>query len=467
MLSLHCHTRSVQLSSLESSNGLTPLLFLTGTRSFGRLRRQRGKGFVKFVAFLIIFGCASVAWAQQVPTGPGTTTNIVTLASSLLEHDFFNVFAYANGVYDSQTYSGSSNLHNFGEEVGGGVTAFHVFHNGQLSLNYSGGYRNYSGSFGSGTNQNLAFGIAKQLSKRWTIRLSQGGGIYLYGGTYFSTQPVGTNTIATNPFSPETRFLNSDLSLTYQQTRRLSFTFTGDFFLYRYNYPGAIGTTALSGAASGGYRITRRTSVGAGYSHSYYHYQRNAGTVLADSVFLTLSHEFANRWNANISAGATRTSGSGTVEFPVVFLNNGQLQSGYVLGHYNQTAIFPSYSGSLSRSLRRSTFSLSGGQGINAGNGYLLASKSEYVSGFYSYSWLGSSLGLGGSYSTFSSVSNTVSNRFDTASFLASYSKVLMRYFGVSAAYSFIYYPSYKGASDNRISAGIFFTSRSIPTTLF
>lgn len=423
---------------------------------------------MKCFAFILISAFANVAFAQETPPADSSTrTTPWTLASGLLEHDFVNFYAFANGVYDNQGLT-QSNLTSWGEEFGGGVTAAHAFRNGMLSLSYRGSYRNYSNPlFGSGTDQNLSFGVSKQLTRRWGVSFYQAAGIYLYGGTYFSVVPVGSDFVQTNPFSPETRFLNSGVSLSYQQTRRLSFSFSGDFFLNRYNYAGAIGTTGTSASASAQYRITRRTSVGAGYTHSYYSYQHNSGTLQADNVFGTLSHQFASRWYASVSAGFIRTNNVGTIPFPVTFISNGQVVTGYVIGHYDETTIFPSFQGTLTRSLRRTQLSVTAGQGINPGNGFFLASRSEYVSGFYSYGLRGSNLGFGGTYSRFSSVSNAVSSAFNTASFSASYSKVLARYLGTNVNYNFIYYPQFGGRSDNRFSFGIFFTSKSIPITLF
>ncbi len=204
---------------------------------------------MKSFTLLLIFAFAGVALAQDAPADPQTHTSPLTLASGLLEHDFVNFYVFGNGIYDTQTLAGSTNVSSWGEEVGGGVSASHIFRDGSLSLSYRGAYRNYSNSiFGSGTDQSLSFGISKQVTRRWGISFYQAAGIYLYGGTYFSVEPVESNLVSTNPFSPETRFLNSALSVTYQQTRRLSYSFSGDFFLNRYNYAGAIGTTGTSGS---------------------------------------------------------------------------------------------------------------------------------------------------------------------------------------------------------------------------
>ncbi len=196
-------------------------------------------------------------------------------------------------------------------------------------------------------------------------------------------------------------------------------------------------------------------------------YQHSAGTLQADSYFLTLSHQFASRWNASISAGATRTNSVGTILLPVTYITNGQLVTGYLTGHYNVTTTFPSFSGSLTHNFHRTQLAVNAGQGITGGNGFFISSRNLFVNGFYSYSLRGSSWGFGGTYTRYSRIANSVSTAFTTVSFVASYSKVLTRYFGTNVNYNLIKYPQFGGLSDNRITFGVFFSSKSVPITLF
>lgn len=423
------------------------------------------KGFRLGLLSLFVGG----AFAQSTtPPDPQASTNPLTLASGLLEHNFVNFYAYANGVYDTQSLPGSQSLDSWGEEFGGGITAAHQLQNGSLSLDYRGDYRNYQSSdYGSGTDQNLNFGINKQLSKRWTLSFYQAAGIFLYGGTYLSVQPVGSNAVSTNPFSPETKFLSSSLTMNYQYTRRLSFSISGNFFLNRYNYAGAIGTTGFIGTLSTSYRLTRHTSFGAGYSHNYYGYQQGAGNAQADNVYLFVSHQFRSNWNASLNAGVTRSNSAGTITIPVSFLADGQIISGYEVGHYNQTTIFPSFQGTLTHSLRHTQVSLTAGQGISSGNGFFLASRSDFANGFFSYTMRHSSLGIGGAYYRYGSVANTVTAGYTSASLIASYSINLARHFGTSLGYTLVYYPDFGGRSENRFTFGVFFSSKNVPLTLF
>lgn len=417
--------------------------------------------------------------AQVPPTGSpsdqGPSTNpVTTLASEFLEHDFFNVFLFANAVYDSIPATIGSegvNQGGWGFDGGGGVDAFKQFRDGFVSLGYRGDYRDYSSRFfPSGTDQNLSFAYAKRLGPRWSFNANVNGGIFLYGGTYFGAVPSEVNYVQTNPFSSESKFLSTGVSLAYRQTRRLSYIFTGQGYLNRYNIPGSIGSTGVTGAASVLYRLTARTNVGATYSHSYFTYQRSAGEADADTVVGTVSHTFTRHWFASVSGGATRTDSHGTISVPVLIVNGNNLLPGYEIGHYNRTATFPSVVGSVTRQLRRTSLSLSGGQNIAAGNGVFLSSKDLFLFGYYSYSVRRWNLSFGGGVTRLSSVANAVSYSYTSSSFTASYAYNVARHLGTNVRYEFIKYGtigSVGSVTDNRILFGVYFSSKTVPLTLF
>ncbi len=428
----------------------------------------------------LLGGCAA---AQQ----PGTTAPVaapgpnplVTLASEFFEHDFVNFYAYGDGVLDTNnpvvTNTGQvKNSLGTGFDLGGGVSLSHTIRNGQISLSYQGAWRDYqSNYFASGTTQNLSIGFSKRVSRHLSMYMSIGGGIALYGGTFINSAGGNTLTpVITNPLSPETRYVGANLGLTYQQTRRLSYSLFGGYFLSRYNTPGSIGSTGVSGGASANYRLTARDTLSVSYTHSYFTFQRNAGTDYADQVGLGYSREFNNHWSVSLFGGGARSVASGTLALPVTLvLPNGQGIGGYELGSYRQTVFVPSFSGSVSHSFRRSALGLSAGEGIaGSGNGYFIASRSLSVTGFFSYSWHGQNISMAGTSYRLTSIANTVSSAYVGNTFSASYGRSLVRYVGMFLRYDFLHYGALaplSGVTDNRISFGLSFSSRSVPLTLF
>ncbi|MGH9619792.1 MAG: hypothetical protein ACRD45_08810 [Bryobacteraceae bacterium] len=400
--------------------------------------------------------------------------NPFTLASGILQHNFFNVFAYGNGAYDtnSQILANGKTTGSFGYALGGGIQLSHVWKTATLGLSYSGAYQHYNSSFfASGPTQNLVLGYTKQFSKRWALSLSEAAGIYLYGESYYSTQATNTNPVVTNPFSSQTRFASSSISLTYRQTRRLSYVFSGFYSLYRYNGPRGIGANDVGASIGADYQLTGRTTVGGRYSYSYFRYQRHAGSDHLNGIYGTITHAFSRRWTASASVGLVRSNASGIITVPITIITGtGQTLSGYEVGAYHNSQFIPSLTGTISHLYRRSQFSISGGQGVSSGNGVFLASRNRYIGGVYSYNLRNSVFSVGASYNRLSSISNTINYGYSSENLTASYGHNLFRYVAANLRYDFIEYGglgAFGARHDNHFTFGLSFSSKSIPLTLY
>lgn len=443
---------------------------------------------MKFFTILILSLSIGSAFAQQqsaelppeTQTREDSTSNPVTLAQPAENPspNYVNLFAFANGVYDSSSpvYQSSQfgnagpNEGAWGLEAGAGATAFHDFNRGSLALSYRGSYRDYQNSiYPSGTDQNLSLLLSKALTRRWSFTYSQAAGIFLNGGSYYSLQPSQSSSLELNPYTQTTKFLSSSSTFAYQQTLRLSYEVGGDFYFTRYGGAGPFGTTGGSGSLSVLYRLTKRTTAAGTYSHSYYTYQANAGSSNADNVYLTLSHDFSARWHGGLSAGLSRVDSSGTIQTPALFLLGQQLLTVYVPGSYRQISTFPYFQATVSRAWRQSLFTVNGGQNVNSGNGIFLTSRNQYLNGFYSYGLRQWNIGFGGNYSRLQSLASAASPyRSGTLSGSLGYS--LNRYLGLNLRYYYTDYGSLgsiAGRVDRRVSFGFVFNSKNVPVTLF
>ncbi|MGH9609260.1 MAG: hypothetical protein ACRD34_06240, partial [Bryobacteraceae bacterium] len=359
-----------------------------------------------------------------------------------------------------------------GYALGGGIQLSHVWKTATLGLSYSGAYQHYNSSFfASGPTQNLVLGYTKQFSKRWALSLSEAAGIYLYGESYYSTQATNTNPVVTNPFSSQTRFASSSISLTYRQTRRLSYVFSGFYSLYRYNGPRGIGANDVGASIGADYQLTGRTTVGGRYSYSYFRYQRHAGSDHLNGIYGTITHAFSRRWTASASVGLVRSNASGIITVPITIITGtGQTLSGYEVGAYHNSQFIPSLTGTISHLYRRSQFSISGGQGVSSGNGVFLASRNRYIGGVYSYNLRNSVFSVGASYNRLSSISNTINYGYSSENLTASYGHNLFRYVAANLRYDFIEYGglgAFGARHDNHFTFGLSFSSKSIPLTLY
>ncbi len=410
--------------------------------------------------------------------GNSSSLNPITLASEFFDRgNFVNYYAFANAVYDTYSptlNSSGQNVNNggFGYVIGGGVSASHIWSKSSLSLSYSGNFSQYTSSFfSSGTNQNLGLSFSRQISRRWSFNTGVYAGNVLYGTGYLGAQTSTDGNIQLNPFSPNTRYLSGSVGVSYQQSRRLSYFAYGGIYLQRFSYAGAVGTTGGSGGGGVSYRITARTSAFGSYSHSYFAYQLGAGNTYVDGVSFGISHAFHNRWFASAYGGVTHTNVSGLLNIPIgrIFTPTGTVDV-FARVPYTATAVLPSFGGSLSRSVRRGQFSISGGQSIVSGNGYYLASRTQYLGGGYSRSYQRSNISFGGYWSRLNSIANSLSYAYNTSGFSGNYSRVVLPHVSVFGRYDFVRYgaiSSYGGISDNRFSFGVAFSSKSIPLTLY
>ena len=440
--------------------------------------KQSWKILIRSVGLFAV--AAATVVAQETSTGPADADDglrgiPVTLAGQFFDHDFVNYTLFANAVYDTnlvtlqgnQTTSGGG----VGFSVGGGVTASHQTRTSVLSLSYRGDYRHYgSGGYGSGTNQNLALNYSQRLTRRWTMSTNVAAGILFYGGGFYSVAPSPASTVVTNPFSPETRFASAGINFSYQQTRRLSYVFGGQFFWNSYNYGGAINSVGGSGIGSVVYQLTGKTSIAGSYSHTYYRYGQSSGHSTLDGGSFTVNHEFPAHWQAALTVGMTRSHAIGIISIPVSIIIGGQPVTGYITGPYDQVSFVPSFQGSVTHYRRRSAFSVSAGQGIQPGNGVYLTSRSQFLNGTYSYSMRRSNISFGGGYFRLSSIANTVSQAYSTGNLSGSYSYVLRRHLSADFRYDLISYGglgSYGGFVGHRLTFGLSYSSQSIPMTLF
>ncbi len=431
---------------------------------------------VKFAVLIALLLPAGCLFGQESQV-PGNTAPPMLQRPYEAARDFFNVYAFANATYDTNGYylnNGANSGASAGVSAGGGASGYHQWSTGLLELNYRGDYRSYlSSSAPSGNEQNLSLLFKKEFNKRWTFFTSLSAGILNNGGTPYSSSPSPTNPsaiIQTNPFSYETRYADVDLGFTYQKSVRLSYQVTGSYVLTRYNGYSGYGSNDITGALSANYSLTRKTIVSGTYSHSNFVYQRAGGNSNVDNVFVTLSHRLAPNWTVSGSGGITRVASSGVISFPVNVQVGGQILPVLALGHYSQTAILPYYQATLVHSLRHDSLSVSGGQSVTPGNGYLLASRNLGLNGLWVHTLRRSNLSVAGYYARLSSVANTVLEVQSNRGFDVSYAYNLAYHMGVNARYDLIDYSSfgsYGGRADNRFSFGFYVSSKDVPIGLF
>ncbi len=449
------------------------------------LRNLWGSSLVRTL-FLFCALAATLA-AQDSSSDTGNTTEHITAMSQFFDHDFVNIFGFANGVWDSKIPDGLNSTggelyrNGLGWEAGGGFAATRTFKDGSFTISYRGAYHDYQSAFvGTGQDQTLSLAYNKRLNRHWTFNANASAGILGYGNSFYSASSV-TSTTPGNPAGVESRFANVGLSLTYNQTRRLSYVFTGNFLYSGYLTPSSVrsnpladpvSTRGVTGGLSVLYRITARTTIGGTFSHTYYEYSANSGSAQVESGSATYSHQFQDHWQLDLSAGVNHSDASGRALTPVEFSFGGVPILGYCYCPYSRTVNSPAFQGTLTHFFRHYSFSVTGGQTISGGNGLYLTSRDQFANGSMSYSTRRSNYSVGVNYSRLSSVAiAALGSTYTYYGASAAYGVNLVRYVSANARWDLIHYSGETGSFGNiteqRISFGLSISSKSVPLTLF
>ena len=430
---------------------------------------------------------ASAAFAQQTqepapavpaatqelpPEQNGTSNTLTSLSGQFFEHNFINLYAFADALYDSNALTlNGVEQGSWGFKGGGGIDAYHAWRDSIFSIDYQGAYTHYQqGGYQSGANQRLSLIYTRRLSRRWSLSANASGGIFLYGSDAFYPVETGAGVVVNNPFSPENKYLSTGVSLVYQQTRRLSYEVSGTFFLNRYQTTIGYSSTGISGSGSVNYALSAKTTLSGTYSHTYITYQQGAGQSTLDGAYLTLRHLFPRRWTGSLTAGVTRADSSATNFIPVQLISNGQVVTAYAIVPYHRISYVPTFEATATHDYRRSLLSVSAGQRVIPGNGIYLTSRTIFASGIYSRTYRRANFSAVAGYNRLTSISTNIANNYSSANISASYGYTLTRHLAANLRYSYLHYGNFSGVSgvnDNRIQMGISFSSAGVPMTLF
>lgn len=425
---------------------------------------------IRFLGLLLVSASLAVAQtpdqAQATDAGPTILSRSEIVApleaATGKGGDYFNFFAYGDFTYNSYepfaTYVGAaSGLE--GYDAGLGVNLLHYYRTGVLSLDYSGGYRGYPGlNIDPADNiiQNLSLTLNQQLSRHVTFTVNENAG-WNPGGWFPQVVVTPESSLALNLAAIRYESSLTSVGLSYQQTKRLSWQVGGAYSVLIYKPSSNINSSVAQASVGVNYRITRKTTVGASTNYQYFSFLQLHGSSTTNGAYLSLSHQFGPRVEIGVSGGAVRsTYGEASSQ---VGGSNVSAVAGSV------TTYVPFLSGRFSITRRRTSFTLSGGETVSAGNGIFLTSRMIYASGGVSYvagrKW---SFGLGGGYQRIVSIAGGPSEPVNFVNGSVDYK--LARHVGVRASGSYSSYEAIsavQGHSYYNFIVGFFFTSADRP----
>lgn len=381
--------------------------------------------FALFLAATVLFVLPLHAQQQDGYLGPGVLSRGADGIGTRGGGEDLNMkfFARVGGYYESGGLTGALDSNGklvagtpgrTGEDVSLGAYGSHQWRRSVLGLEYTGTYRRTSGNNGlSGTTHSLNLGYSRQISKKWVLdfrqlaasadnatrTLNSSAGVLADAQSNLTLQP--TSLLFDNRYtSAQTSF-----DANYALSSRTIFTMGGDGFISHYQNSNLVGARGYSLRGNVERRISKYTSVGAGYTHTHYDFKKIFGESDIDSLYLSLGHRFDANWVLSVQGGLYRAEVQGLRSVainPLVTALTGIF--GTTTQTYYARTIQPSGNVTLTRNLRHGAVSLTYARTVRPGNGVQLTSRSESAGLTYGYSPIRKlNLSASGGYNSLSS----------------------------------------------------------------
>lgn len=278
----------------------------------------------------------------------------------------------------------------YGLEYGIGIIGSRRWKHSRLSIEYKGRYRDYAKeTLFNGSDQFLNLAYTQLLQPHLTLDLKETIGTTTLANGEFSYLALTNNDLfgipANELFDNRTNYLQSRVTMLWQESQRLSFDFGGDGFLVHRASPLLAGLNGYDFRAGVAYRLTRRQTIGATYQHTYFDFQGTYGSArietaaIAYSVTLSRSLDFAAQF------GGSRLDTRGLTQVPL------DPAIAAIVGQNNATVTFfrvfyvPLAEVRLTRRFNRSSMTFSYSTGVTPGNGIYLTSRQTAGTAGYSY----------------------------------------------------------------------------------
>lgn len=356
---------------------------------------------------------ALAALAVQMPLaaqndgylGPGVLSRGAgTIGRTGTEDLDMRFFARVGGYYDSGLQSADLGADGkpiaaqaaFGESASFGLTGQHQWRRSELGIEYLGDYRrNTSGGNGnSGTNQSLNLGFSTQLSKRWVLELREVAGsvsnsTLAAGNTSVVNADLNGNFVLQNTsvlFDNRYDYAQTSAQANFVVTPRTIVSFGGDGFLSHYASGNLIGARGYNGRAQIQYRLSKLTSVGLSYQHTYYFFPKVFGESRVDTFAAQIGHRINKDWVASLQGGAYIADVQGLQSValdPLIAYLAGI--SGTTVQTFHATTLQPYGAVGLTRQMRHGALSFNYSRTVRPGNGIQLASRAEGGGIAYNY----------------------------------------------------------------------------------
>lgn len=276
-----------------------------------------------------------------------------------------------------------------------GVSGTHAWRHDSLGMSYRGMLTHLVGESGyDSLDQSMMLGYKHQLSRHMTASLRESAGMLTrnFGLTSLpSTVPFDPSTTfvpTTDYFDNRTIYLDSAASLALQKTSRLSFSFGGESIRTIRRSKALHSETGYVARGDMQYRMTRRTTVGLGYTYLRFQYSGAVGQTDAHGALASYSIRISRAVEFSAYGGPMFVE-SKFIETvapdPVIQVLLGIGASQQVA--YNKRTLLNA-AGRISRTFRTGVVYAGGGRSVTPGNGLFMTSYTTQALAGYSYTGL-------------------------------------------------------------------------------
>ena len=277
-------------------------------------------------------------------------------------------------------------------EASGGVSGNHAWKHVKLGLDYRGSFRhNTKYSFFDGTNQTLSLGITDRLTRHASLSLRQSAGLASNNFSQFSLNPAlpfdpSTAYIPTSDFyDNRTIYVSTQADLTIQRSPRLSFDLGGDGFLQRRRSSALYGVTGAAARGDIQYRLSRRSTIGVGYTYTHYSFTGIFSSTDLHGVVASYGIRLSRNLEFSGYGGFMRVETKFAQVVPLDPAIAALLGVSAVREVAYQIGNVPNVGARLSHTVQHGVFFVSGGHSVVPGNGVFLTSTATNLGAGYGY----------------------------------------------------------------------------------
>ncbi len=374
------------------------------------------------LACCVVFASTAAAQLSDY-LGPGVLTNGAgDIGNRSGEQVDLRYFIDVNGIYDNGIQPISVNSKGELTQVGAlegieaviGAYGTHSWRTSLLGLDYRGDFRDYvGGSYYDGSDHNLMLGYTYQKSRRLYFDLRAVAGTYSnYLGAVPGTLvgiPDAINQSNLLLFDNRTDFLQGYAAMTYLLSARASVTVGGEGFDVLRQSSELIGVDGYTGRARFQYRLSRLTTIGAGYERTHYAYPNYFGDSNINNYNAFFATQLGRKWTVSLQGGAYQVS---TVGLQTVALDPSVAA---ILGVSSVTQTFsanewlPAGDARLNGKFKNGSLAFEYSRTMMPGNGVYLTSRGQTGTAYYSYAGVhNAAFTIGGGYFSMSSLGQSI-----------------------------------------------------------